>query len=440
VVLGGVVLSVVFVGIALLLNSVIFAENIATRPGVDGDEPVGVRSDTNTTARTSIADINVENSGNRSYPVLESELDARMADWLGMLRGREALSGEWVDVRRTGVTRGWRIMQTNHDRNFTAGGTDVMAGQHTWLVAEDVEQVGVFEQNISRQSTYPAGYSTTKAALADSAYHIAIDEPGTSGFWRIYMFQGVGTKNVYLLTERPDENFVGSTSAYVNFATGTCSYRTLEWVEVEVRAGTFGGAPCEELEFFQELEPGYDIYYNNTAGTDLDGDDINRSKGTYELFVGDADVDGEPFYTAARDESPFRLTALYSAAYEFAYEADDIRYGSHVRARPDRLGTGDRAVPEVSFTYVYDDDDEAYEVDWSVSDADGDLEEVELLLYSNDTDTELDTETVPVSGSSDGGVTTLDVPTFDPSRSYDIYVIVTDEEGVSATETRTHDP
>lgn len=437
IVLGGITLSVLLVGIALVVNGVIFAENLATRSGADSGEPVGMRGDANITARTTIADINVENSENESYPMLETHLETRMGDWVGLVHERHSLSGQWVQLRRTGLTRGWRIKQTNHDRNFTAGGTGGMTGQHTWRVAADVQQVGVFEQNISRQSTYAAGYGTTKAALADSAYHIAINETGVDGWWRIYMFQGVGTQNVYLLTEDPDENFVESTSAHINFATGTCSHQTLEWVEVEVRAGTFGGAPCGELDFFQDLEPGYDIYFNNTAA-DLDGDDVNRSKGTYELFVGQADVDGEPFYKAAAGQSPFRLTALYSAAYEFGYESDRVSYHGDVQARPDRLGTAEHSVPEVSFTYTYDGDE--YEVDWSVSDADGDLDEVEVLLYNNGTDTELESKTRSVSGDSDSGVTTLDPSALDDMVTYDIYVIVTDEAGSSEMEKKTHDP
>jgi hypothetical protein len=435
---GGTALAVVLVGLALVLNTAIFSANLAARGDGAASDPVRVRGEADVTARTAITDINAENAGNRTFPTLENELEDRMSRWQATLRDQHAMAGQWVHVDRAGVTRGWRIMQTNHDRNFTAG--DARDGQHTWLVAENVQEVGLFEQNISRQSTYAAGYGTTKAALANSSYHIAIKEQGTSDFWRIYIFQGVGSQNVYLLTEEPGENFVGSTSAHINFATGSCSYQTLEWVELEVRGGTFGGAPCDELQFFQDLDPGYDIYYNNTAADDpntLESDNVNRSKGSYELFVGQADVEGEPYHTAASGDSPFRLTALYSAAYDVSYKGERVSYDGTYEAVPDRLGTGSNSVPEVSFTYTYDGDE--FDVDWSVSDADGDLDEVEVLLYSNSTDAELRSKTIDVSDSTASGVTTLDPSALNVDSSYDIYVVVSDDQGASASEKKTHD-
>jgi hypothetical protein len=274
-------------------------------------------------------------------------------------------------------------------------------------VAGSVQRTGTFDRNLSRQSLCSAGYGTTEAALANSSYHIAIDEPGTSGFWRVYVFQGVGTQNVYVLTEEPDENFVGNTGAYVNFAAGSCSHQTVEWVEMSVRDGTFGGAPCDELAFFDDLDPGYDIYYNNTATTDDLGNDVNRSKGSYELFVGQADVDGEPFYPGTDGRSPFRLTALYDAAYEVGYESQEIRYGGRFNALPDRSGDVTNARPTVSFSYTYEAGSltDAYEVDWSVADDDGDLSEVEVLLYENATATKLQTTWV---SAEEGSFVTLD--------------------------------
>jgi hypothetical protein len=427
---GGLLLAVLLIGIALVLNSVIFAENVETQSGPDAGAPEEVRADTNTTAWTAIHDINVRNSDNRSYAHLEAELDDWMADWVGMVRKERAITGEWIRLNRTGVTHGWRVLQTNNERNFTAGGTAGMAGQQTWLVAENVQQTGGFEQNLSRQSLYGAGYGTTEAALANSSYHIAIDEPGTSGFWRVYVFQGVGTQNVYVLTEEPDENFVGNTAAYVNFAAGSCAYQTITWVELDLRAGTFGGAPCDELAFYSDLEPGYDIYYNATAGTDSLGNHVNRSKGTYELFVGTAEVDDAPYYRASSGDSPFRLTALYGADYDLGYESQQVTSLGEIRPRPPRPDP-DGVAPTVSFSLTYEAGTltDAYQVDWSVSDPEGDLSSVEVLLYENATSTRIDSENVSVSGDSASGVTTLG-PTSDGVR-YDVYVIATDDRGVT---------
>ena len=430
-IIGALVLATVLVGLALVLNSAIYAENVATRQGADAGSAVELRAEANVTAGSAIADINANNGANVTYGGLESELDARMADWQRGMRSRQSRSGRWLRVDRTGVTHGWRVMQTNPDRNFTAGGTAGMAGEESWLVAAGVQQVGRFDQNLSRQSLYSAGYGTTEAALANSSYHIAIDEPGASGLWRVYVFQGVGTKNVYVLTEEPDENFVGNTDAYVNFAAGSCSHRTTEWVEMKLRGGTFGGAPCDELGFFDRLNASYDIYYNETAESNESLAQVNRSMGTYDLFVGATDVWGNPYYPGSNDQSPFRRTALYDASYDVGYESGEVDYETTITTAPDRSVVA-VSRPTASFTATYDSGTGSYEVDWSASDPDANLDNVELLLYKNGSNVEpVDSTNVSVSGGSASGATDLGPGVS--GTEYDIYLVATDGTGATTT-------
>lgn len=91
----------------------------------------------------------------------------------------------------------------------------------------------------------------------------------------------------------------------------------------------------------------------------------------------------------------------------------------------------DGGAPTVSFSLTCEAGTltDAYQVDWNVSDPEGDLSSVEALLYENATSTRIDSENVSVSNDSASGTTTLG-PASDGVR-YDVYVIVTDDRGVT---------
>lgn len=435
VLVGALVLATLFVGIALTVNAVIFTENTATRDHEPKD--VHGRAAVQESVTGQIRYLDEHNTENRSYPELHDDLRDATANTTRMLQRREAERGASLSVELVAIENGTRIRQTNHDRNFTAG--DERAGATTWSVVEGVNETGVFWQNISRLGLAAQSWGTTEAAMANSSYHVAIDEPGTPGVWRVYIFQGAATEKVYVVTEPPHKDYHHSTDAHVDWA-DACSYTTQEWVRIDIEEALVGGYPCDELRFFEDLDEGYDVYYNQTAQTLDTGVTVNRSKGTYELFVGEAPVDHRPFHRATTDRSPFTTSALFSADVSFAYTTDRLDYRTQFEAQPPRVALASNVPPAVDTFDAHDNvntdvaTDENYTVDWAVSDESG-LETVQLVLSANATGTRLDMENVTsVSGTTASGSTELDDASLAEDVDYEIWLVATDTEG--ATEIR----
>lgn len=423
------VLAALFIGVALTVNTVIFTENLATRS--DDPKVLPDRQAAKVSVTDGIRHLNEHNEANRSYATLHEELRNVTGETSRALQRSAGVRGASISMEVVAVDNGTRIKQTNHNRNFTAG--DDQAGGKTWSVVEDVSETPVFWQNVSRLGLAAQSWGTTQAVMANSSYHIAITQPGVSGVWRVYIFQGAATKKVYVVSEPPSENYRHNTDAHIDWI-DACSYTTEEWVRIDIEEGLMGGAPCKELEFFTDLNDGYDIYYNQTAAT-VAGTTVDRTKGTYELFVRNAPIDQRPYYRASTDKSPFSLTALYQADLAYKYSTDELTYQGRLRARPARLNAASNTAPTIDPFDIHDNvdtdltSDENYTVDWAVSDSGG-LEKVQLILSENATGTQLDMVNISsVSGTTASGTTELDHLSLAEGATYDIWILATDTEG-----------
>ena len=459
VVVAALLLAVLFVGLALVLNSGIYAENVASRETSSEtkdtleqhsrvDEELRESAD-RTNARIETTDTSTLKSSLRQ--TFENYTAPRVAD--GAKRGQS------IEIELTAAQNGTRLRQTNASRNFTD-----KVGTVDWNLTDDVPDGGQFAMNIGEQSVYEATLDTTMAAMAESAFgiefHLQDYEGSGDGVWRIYIFRGAATDSVYAVVERPDQTFQDSNLTdrtepdhIVNgWLNQSCSLKS-RTITIRLSEGTFGGSPCEEFGFYHDVDV-HNVRYVNTK---TDGTD--RARGTYSIMIKEANYNADAFYSVTErspSKQPFYQSAIYAFDYSYGHRTDGTTYG--VRNRTVHPEDGDPGgilwehprIERFDVTYLTPDDaaNNSYRVDWRVTHPNAELHEVHLelidktvertesgleegLLYNGSilTDTSLDNfteyresngisqpvntdqavanETVTVEGAADNGSTVL---------------------------------
>jgi hypothetical protein len=423
---GGIAVAAAMVVVALVLNSAIFAGNLATRTGdADTTEILTSQGTAAESVGGVIEHVNTNNEANHSHGTLEGKLIDGVTDLNDLSNRQAAPDGTVTSISIDTVWPGMRIMQTNQSRNLSAGGSDA----ENWTLARDVTGTATFRLNITNSSLNESTYGTTKAAMANSSFHVAVNEVGTPGIWRIYVFEAAATDQTYVLVEKPGENFHGSLATYRAFATESCARTNTTFLTVDIGNALVDDLHCSQLEDLDDLDGPYHVSYNTTVETPPTLDEVARARGTYELFVDQPSVNlpssSDPYFTDADGRSPFTRTAIYAATHRFTYESSTTSYEGSFTAGPATGGAPPGFTPPVAGMTVTDQSSE-FDVDWSAPDADDDLEEVEVVLVENETDAEeLNSKTTTVSSGSESGTTTFDGNVSSGTR-YDIFVIASD--------------
>ena len=379
VVVAALLVAVVFVGLALVLNSAIYAENLASRDTGDetGDtleQRHALEEDLGRTVDRTNAEVATTDG-----ETLEGEL-RRAVENLSRTRSQAgAQRGASVEVRLSNPTEGTRLRQTDPARNFTSAGGDA-----DWTLTDDVPSGGQFTLSIDRSSLFEATLDTTMALMAESAF--ALEFPTDSGTWRVYVFRGAATDSVYAVVETDDQRFRDSDlddrtnpdHVVDGWLNQSCSMQG-ETVAVALSRAEFGGQHCAEFEFYDDIGA-HGVRYANART-----DGVDRAVGTYDVLAGTTEFNRSAFEPVG-DGQPFYQSAIYAFEYGFTYRTSGGVYRS-----PDRtLEPGARDPggilwehPRITDLAVADRSDEtaaSFEVDWRVADADDALERVELRL------------------------------------------------------------
>ena len=385
------VLAVLFVGLALVLNSGIFAENLGTRE--TASEPKEVQE------QGSSLDEQLRETADRTNARVESTDPSTLTDALHVAvdnySGRRvddgARQGQLVGIELESAQNGTRLRQTNASRNFTD-----RDGTVDWNLTDDVPDGGQFAMNVQEESVYEATLDTTMAVMAESAFGVEFHlqdygGPG-DGVWRVYVFRGAATESVYAVVETPEQTFEDSDlddrtnpDHIVNgWLNQSCSLKS-QTITIRLSEETFGGSPCEHFEFYDDIDV-HNVRYVNTK---TDGTD--RAKGTYSILVREADYNQDGFYSVAErtdTKQPFYQSAIYAFNYSFTYRTDSTTYEAPNRTvRPEDGDPGGilwehPRIERFDATYLTpgDSTNNSYRVDWRVTDTNGELETVEVEL------------------------------------------------------------
>jgi len=278
-------LGVIFIALAVVVNTAIFTENLATRTeATDGSDALEFRHEVEQSVGAILATVN-EDADNPSVAFQQnvSELDNQSSYW-------EAGSGRIVSTAVVGTTNGRRFYQGTGG-TFDDGGDD-------WIVAESVDRSRAIRLNITN--------NVALSGSEDSAFTLSLNDTSDDD-WNMTVYRSGG--NVVVSVEDSGGN------------TAQCSTTTAE-PTIDVTSGTLGGDPCTalriddgtEIRYGTGLDDPYDIVFYN--GTQMEG--------TYEGVTRGGAISG-----SANDE-----TTLYSGTVRYVYETSAVRYETDIRVAP----------------------------------------------------------------------------------------------------------
>lgn len=291
------VLAVMFVALALILNSAIFTENLASRgETTGGDDVIEYRSDLQHGVGAILRYENRNISSGEGHGDVTSRLKTGIGDANEMLMRQHAKHGAISNVSLESTGKGARIYQTDGSRNFTNA-----TGQTDWTVVEDVDRTRAFRIGV-RQSTLP------NCGLLSDCFILTVSDG--SDEWKVSISNEVDGVVVAV------DNGTGSTES--------CDAVDEPTVEIDLTAGTVGGEDCSALSFGDAPDSGYDVGYQNA-------DKIN---GTYSFVVDNESIATSPPTHFDPGSDPSVSPALYNVTLAYEYETVDVAVESEIPVAP----------------------------------------------------------------------------------------------------------
>ncbi|MEZ3164069.1 hypothetical protein ABNG03_07975 [Halorubrum sp. RMP-47] len=307
----GLTLAVLLVAVVLLLNTVIYTENLATR-GADagGAEAIEFRDDTvddlagilerehrNASSLTNVSDCDGTqifgsfNSSARAYDRTVADFRARDATVTDLrVRGSEAECGYFIAQNET--ASGFRELT---DPNGTAD----------WTVASDANRTRNFRLTVDNASLAgPTGSPFT--VVADST------AGGTNETWSVTLVDSGGDLNVTV------DN--GTTTVSETFEPRQDGNHT-----VDLTGGTVNGEPFDALVWAEGVQN-----ENGTAPFEIRYKNGSEARGTYSLVVDGRDG-SSPLSSTSR---PYVVDAVYGVDVEIRHRTPELTYGDVVRLAP----------------------------------------------------------------------------------------------------------
>ena len=301
----GLTLAVLFVAVVLLLNTVIYTENLATR-GADagGGEAIEFRDGT----IEDLAGILHREHRNASDGDVFTEFNASAETYartVADLRARDGVIAD-VHVRGSTVEDGYFIAQNETDtgfRNMTA--PDSTAAD--WTVAGNATRTRNFRLTVD-PDTLSDSTSGAFTVVADGT------TAGTNETWSA------------TLTRETDGNLTVTVDNASGTTAETFGPRPDGNHTVDFTAGTVNGEPFDALYWAEDVQTGsaprepYDIRYEN-------GD---AARGTYHLVVDDRDGGAD----SDRSSRPYVTEAVYGVDVEVRHRTPELTYGDVIRLAP----------------------------------------------------------------------------------------------------------
>ncbi|AXG06540.1 hypothetical protein DU500_08950 [Haloplanus rubicundus] len=339
---GALALAVIFLSLSLLLNSVIYTENLATRQTHADVEKAE-------TFRASVVDGlggAVEYANRRNVTGFADRRDAYRAatdDWIPTLANYSATDGLAGDVDRAGVQQGTRIV----DANASTGIVD-RNGDGDWTMATD-SSVRRFRLNVTLSSV-DSPDDTTITIDDGTAQDVVVEDDGSG----------------------PQVRVVGR---------GTCE---LTRGHVDIGAGRVDGDYCPPLADARPTGT-VDVSVSNGDGIDATYSFVvDRHSEGFRTAVDTANFPGQctppspPTYATTVGDDPYTTPAIYAATARIGVATQDLDYRRTVRAAPDEAGEPATGPTFTTFNVTQSGND--FDVGWQTSDPNADVDSVDLRV------------------------------------------------------------
>jgi hypothetical protein len=314
--LAGFALAITFVALAVILNSVIFTENLASR----GDTGGGTDAlETRAMVENSVgADVRATNWYNYSSDsALTVGVQTAITNTSDQLALGQVTSGVITRMTFDSRTLGSRINQSDRTRMLTAAD-----GSPDWPVVQDVERDG------GENATRAFELNLTTGDLADvegNAFRVTATEYKGSAFWQARIWDGTGdTVNVEVSrTGLPDRR---------------CSLSVSDAAaRISLTEGTIEDQPCRAL---RTTADGANYWFASgaTERYNITFENGDEAVGTYSLVTRNSTIDtmagSSPFVNSQDGAQPHATPALYSVRVLFDYQTQAIRYNTDIRVAP----------------------------------------------------------------------------------------------------------
>lgn len=304
VLVGGLAVAVVIVVLALLMNGVIYTQNLATR-GVDagGQEALEVRNAVAADARGLV------NQENRREPTDRGALQSRVETGLtnaSRMTARYRLldGGGGVSVSNVSLHDGTRVRQTEPTRNFSDAG-----GASDWNLTTDADGVRRFDMDVEDETQL----ASTTDPEADAFRAIINNSSDGTVEWVIY---------VYRDPDSNDDTTLAVKNGTESSATmDVCSPLLTQTPTINLTAGRVDGESCSAIDFAKGVDSPDTVRYEHS----------DRTAGTYNVT---ANTTSTGNVNGPDGSSPYEAPVVYSAAMDVEYEAPSVTYRTRVRVAP----------------------------------------------------------------------------------------------------------
>jgi hypothetical protein len=306
---GALALAVVFIALALLLNTAIYTGNLATRDsGVEAAPAVEYVSESRQAGIDAIASVNRRN--NTSAADLNRAFAATVNRWDDLASYHRAVAGDAADVDVAGTTNGTRIQQDDADRRYTSN-----TPASNWTVVEGSGVTAVRSIQFTVDNSTLTSIDDASNATSEPVFHVTVDSSlGTTRTAYIYRNTTSGTSEVLVdngtetvcpVESDPDDTFV-----------------------VDVPNASAGGASCSALGTLDDTEGEVSIEYG----------DGSAAGGTYTMVVEGHPTDSDVTLSELNpdgSESPYWTHAIYSANLTVTYRTGELDYEATVEVVPE---------------------------------------------------------------------------------------------------------
>lgn len=280
------VLAVIFVALALVVNSAIYTENLSTRAsGAESQHVLEERATTDLSVTRAIGEANAAYPAATDVEPIRDEILTISESQFDSLRLESARFGRILNVEITSTTEGSHVQQVDQSRNFTAGG--VNTGDPDWRLVNGTTETGTFRLEIQEDSLLDVTGSVASQMLEDSddvllggllfneAFHVEVTT-ASGDTWRMYIFQGVdadGTTEAYVYTQQPGEDILTTEKTLDALLDDSCETTFDDGAAtIDLRNAEVGGEACGELQFYGDQIVGteHNVSYRNAETDGID--------------------------------------------------------------------------------------------------------------------------------------------------------------------------
>ena len=299
---GALALAVLFVALALLLNTAIYTGNLAARDA-SGDTTPAIEYVSAAQSAGTDAVYSVNRRNNTSATELNRAFTATMDRWDDLAAHHRAVEGVIADVNVTETTNGTRIQQDDASRSFTND-----TGAADWTVVDGITSVRSMRFTV------------------DSSTLTRIDDAGnatTEPVFRTEITADADTRSAYIYHNDTSDNpevLVDDTNQTV-CAAGSVTDGTFV---VDVPNESVGGAPCPALGGIGDDPDAIECRNGDAAG------------GTYTMVVDEPPSSLSLFgLNSPGTGSPYWTDAIYGANLTVTYRAADLDYEATIEVVPE---------------------------------------------------------------------------------------------------------